>query len=316
MGLPVLAGQYVEKVFPDLLALVKQWQPDVIVRGSMDFAAYLVADACNIPHATAGNGLIMPRSMLKMMVGEPLAAARNRYGLSPDPDLVGLDHYLYLCMTPPDYQYPDTNVPTLHFIRPTVEDNVYHQDQLPAWLDSLPDRPTIYITMGTTFNRAPALFTTILEGLRYEALNLIVTVGQTQDPQRFGPQPPNVYIERYIPMTLLLPRCEAVICHGGANTVMTTLSYGLPIFLTPIAADQPFHAQRCADLGVGLTLLAAYLKPDAVRSSVRKLLDEAHFRQTAQRLQREIEAMPGPEYAVELLAQLARERRPLLSNGA
>ena len=46
---------------------------------------------------------------------------------------------------------------------------------------------------------APGLFQAILDGLRDEPVNLILTIGRDQDPDQFGRQPENVHIERYIP---------------------------------------------------------------------------------------------------------------------
>jgi UDP:flavonoid glycosyltransferase YjiC (YdhE family) len=59
--------------------------------------------------------------------------------------------------------------------------------------------------------------------LRNEEINLIVVVGRDQEPTAFGPQPPNVYIERYIPHALLLPRCDVMITHCGFSSVMACL---------------------------------------------------------------------------------------------
>ena len=316
VGLPILASRLVEGVLPDMLQFVKDWQPDVIVRNDLDYAAYLAGESCNIPYATVGNNLLIPNAVLQVMIGPSISAARQRYGLPPDPDLESLNRYLYLSFTPASYQSPLDVIPTLHFIRPSIEDSVFGQDGLLEWINDLADQPTVYITLGTMFNRTPAIFETILAGLREEALNLIVTVGQTQSQAPFGAQPTNVHIEHYIPMNMILPYCDAVVCHGGSNTVMTTLSHGLPMFIVPIAADQPFHAQRCAELGLGLTMVATNLKPEAIRVRVRRLLEEASFRAAAKRLQREITEMPGPEYAVALLKQLAKERQPIVTKSA
>jgi L-desosaminyltransferase/glycosyltransferase DesVII/desosaminyltransferase OleGI len=63
---------------------------------------------------------------------------------------------------------------------------------------------------------------------------------------------------------------------------------------------------------VGRRLLPAEVSPDAVRGHVRALLDDPQLRDGARRVQQELAAMPGPERGVELLEQLAAERRPLV----
>jgi UDP:flavonoid glycosyltransferase YjiC (YdhE family) len=111
-------------------------------------------------------------------------------------------------------------------------------------------RRRVCATLGRGFNgRTPELFHAILESLRDEPVNLILTVGRDEDPDGFESQPENVYIERYVSQSLLLSSCGLVITDAGFSTVMAALSPGLPMLAIPIGADQPINAQRCAALG-------------------------------------------------------------------
>src|SRR3712207_6771895 len=156
--------------------------------------------------------------------------------------------------------------PTAHALRTVVFDRS-GDEALPGWVGQLPDRPTVYATLGMGFNRNTEIFRAIIEGLREEPLNLVVTVGRDQDPGQFGPQPPNVRIERYIPQSLLFPHCDLVVCHGGWNTVLAALSEGLPLVLLPIGADQPQNAERCDRIGVGRVIAPDGRTPEAIREA-------------------------------------------------
>ena len=120
----------------------------------------------------------------------------------------------------------------LHSIAPATK---LHQ----SWPLPLPGAPLVYATLGTAMNMRTEILSAFVEALRDEQVNLVVTVGRNGDPDRFGPQPPNVRIERYIPQTLLFPRCDLVISHGGSNTMLAALSHGIPQVMVPITADQP-----------------------------------------------------------------------------
>lgn len=110
----------------------------------------------------------------------------------------------------------------------------------PAWLADMPNQPTVYVSLGTVFNALyPEVFESILAGLRNEPINLILTLGANGDPARFGPQPPNVHIERYIPQSEIVPYVDVCLNHGGYNTVIEPLLYGIPQVVLPLAADQP-----------------------------------------------------------------------------
>jgi MGT family glycosyltransferase len=153
----------------------------------------------------------------------------------------------------------------------------------------------------------------IFAGLRDEPLNIVATVGAAADPAAFGPQQPHIRVERFLPLAHVLPRCDLVVCHGGSGTVIAALAHGLPLVIVPMAADQPHNAARCEALGVGRTLLPADCTPEAVRDEVHAVLADPAYRRNAARVRDEAAAMPGPEYAVTLLEQLAREKQPILA---
>jgi UDP:flavonoid glycosyltransferase YjiC (YdhE family) len=83
--------------------------------------------------------------------------------------------------------------------------------------------------------------------------------------------------------------------------------------VTPLGADQPENAARCAELGVGLVIEPGQHTPEAIRDAVRVALRDRSYRTNAERVQREIQHLPGPAHAVRLLTQLAAERRPLVT---
>ena len=102
----------------------------------------------------------------------------------------------------------------------------------------------MYATLGTAFNRrVPELFKAILDGLRTEPVNLILTVGRDGNPAELGPQADGTHVERYVPQNLLFPHCALVVCHAGFSTVTASLSHGLPMVTLAIDADQPVNAR-------------------------------------------------------------------------
>jgi len=281
------------------------------VRDPIEFGGYAAAERLGIPHATGGIGWLIPAARRRAIVGPNLAALRREHGLPDDPDLATLDRYLGLVFQPPWFLGPDDDVPpTTHFLRPAIFDQSGGEG-LPAWVATLPARPTIYATLGTISNRTPDLFAAILAALRDEPVNLILTVGRNQDPADFGPQPAHVHLERYVPQTLLLPRCDLVITHGGFNTAMAALDRGLPVVAIPLGADQFQNAARCAALGVGRVVGPDERTPDVIWAAVRDVLAEATYRRNAARLRDELAVLPGPEHGVALLERLARERAPI-----
>jgi MGT family glycosyltransferase len=223
-----------------------------------------------------------------------------------------LFRFLHLAFEPPGFG--DKNrapAPTAHLLRP-VPFSSSGDEPLPDWIESLSDRPLVYATLGTVFNsRTPGLFEAIIDGLRDEPIELILTIGRDRDPTSFGRQPGNVHIERYIPQSLLLPHCDLVITHAGFSTVAAALSHGLPIVSIPIDADQPVNAERCVALGVAEVIGARRRTPEWIREATLKVLRNPSYRRNAARVRDQIAELPGPDHAATLLVRLANERQPI-----
>ncbi len=299
---------------PDLLDLCRSWSPDLIVRAAAEYAGCVAAEVAGIPHASVRTGSEPSSYEVRQFVAAPLAKLRELNGLPPDPDTAMPFRYLHLACEPPGFVRPgDAIAPTAHLLRPV--DLESGGGGLPASANALLDgRPTVYATLGTIFGRLPsgrATFGAILEALRDEAVNLIVTVGRGNDPGQFGPQPAHVHIAEYIPQGEILPRCAAVINQGGFSTITGTLNAGLPMVVIPIGADQPYNAACCAALEVGVVIEPDNRTPEAIRAAVRAVMDNPSYRQKAEQVRDEMAALPGPEHAVELLERLVVEKRPL-----
>jgi MGT family glycosyltransferase len=292
----------------DLLSLAHAWSPDVLVRDPMEFAGCIAAECLGIPHAACGPLFVFWQGAWHDTPGEvatpDLDSLRRIYGLPPDPALVMLYRYLYLAFLPPAFVGPDLAIPsTVQFLRP-MSFNQSGDEGLPAWVTQLPERPTVHASLGTIFHRTPGVFRAILDALRDEPLNVILAVGRDQDPAQFGPQPPNVFIERYIPHSLLLPYCDVVITHGGFSSVMVCLNQGLPMVVMPLAGDQPGNAHRCAALGVGRSIPPDQRTPEQIREAVLEVLGNRCYRARAAQMRDEMQWLPEPAYAVALLEQL------------
>jgi MGT family glycosyltransferase len=303
---------------PDLLALAQSWRPDVVVRDPMEFAGCVAAEVLGIPHAVCGPLFSFWDGAWHGPAGEvskpDLCELRRRYGLSPDPDLTMLHRYLYLAFLPPTFLDPVLVPPaTVQFLRPICF-NQSGTEAPPSWLERLPARPTVHASLGTIFHRTPGVFAAIIEGLREEEINLVVAVGRDQDPASFGRQPSNVFIERYIPHSLLLPHCHAVVTHAGFSSVMACLEQGLPMVAIPLAGgDQPGNAQRCSALGVARVISPGERTPEAIREAVREVLHNPRYGKNARRVRQEMQSMPPPDFAVHLLEKLMRDGCPIIN---
>jgi MGT family glycosyltransferase len=208
--------------------------------------------------------------------------------------------YLEIC--PPGLRGAEPPWTVLHRLRPSAGEADGELD-----LGPLPHPDTVYVTLGTIMNKAPAVFRAVIDGCTRWPVNLVVTTGPGLDPAALGPLPPAVHIAPYLPQAAVLPRCTAVVSHAGAGTMLGALCHGLPQLCLPQSTDQPFNTAALLPTGAALALQPDEITPDAVAGALGRLLREPSFRQAAGRLRAEIDAMP---YAAEILAQLVLWVRP------
>jgi UDP:flavonoid glycosyltransferase YjiC (YdhE family) len=261
------AGRLARERADEVDVLCAEWRPDVLVCDETDFGAMRVAERLGLRCAsvfTTAPGFIPP---------ELHAALRADLVLSP---------------FPPSLRDPG---PAQCFR--TIAD---------ARSDGA---RTVYFTLGTVFNlESGDLFMRVLVGLRELDVGVVATVGRQIDPAELGPQPARIRVERYLPHSDILPRCAAVVSHGGSGTVLGALAHGLPSVLLPMGADQPWNAARCEELGVAVVLDAMRATPADVREAVSTVLGDPSYRVAAERVRDQIRTLPGPEHAVRLLERL------------
>lgn len=289
------------------LELYDTWVPDLVIRDEVDFAAAVLTEELGIPHAVvlvlAAGSFIRPE-----VVAGPLDHLRAERGLRPDPDLAALHRRLVLSPFPPSFRDPASPLPaTAHSFRAPLDRSDADCDFLPSWWARLDDRPVVYVTLGTVFaTESGDLFARLLTGLGQLPVEVVVTVGPDISPEEFGPQPEHVHVEQWVPQSLLLPHADLVVSHGGSGTVIAALAHGLPQVVIAMGADQMHNAGRVQALGVGRALHPVTTTPAEVRDTVAALLTDDRAQSAAQRMQREITALPGPDSALTLLEAVAR----------
>jgi UDP:flavonoid glycosyltransferase YjiC (YdhE family) len=303
------AGRVARERADSILAVCAEWSPDVLVRDEIDFGSAVAAERLGLPHAGVlciASGSFVPHDL----VVEPLNDLRARHGLPPDPELAMLDRYLVLSSFPACLRDPAAPAsPNTHRFRSAEPD-----EPVPEWLGEVGDGPLTYLTLGTIFNQESGdLFERALAALRKLPGRVVVTLGRELDPRALGPQPANVLVRSYVPQTQILPHCRLVVSHAGSGSLLGALSHGLPMVLLPMGADQMLNGERARQLRFAEVLDPVRATPEAIELAVERVLSDPTYRRSAERIRREIRALPGPEHASALLERLHREKAALPS---
>jgi UDP:flavonoid glycosyltransferase YjiC (YdhE family) len=128
--------------------------------------------------------------------------------------------------------------------------------------------------------------------------------------------PQGVIHVKYAPFSELLPRCAALVHHGGIGTTAQALAAGVPQLIQPMSHDQPDNAERVRRLGVGAELPVKQFRGGRVAETLRRLIESADVaakcREVAQRF---VDARPLEE-TCDLIERLAPNDLPSRRTGS
>lgn len=169
-----------------------------------------------------------------------------------------------------------------------------------AWLDAR--RPLIYMSLGSQIYHQPRMLEKLIAAVTGKPVQLLLSAGELASSFPARVLPENVIAVPYAPQLAVLARTSVMITHGGANSVMEALSFGVPLLCTPICNDQFHQAWFVRHSGVGLELNLNAASVAEIDSALQDLLTSAHYREQAQRVAKSY-AGNGARRAAELVAQ-------------
>ncbi len=319
-GLAVFARLALRGAVEDMEAVIRRWRPGLVIRSYLEFGSWIAAERLGVPLAFMSPGALdLPAELLATFSGDTLTTELpERYGVPRDPGLRRLYGYPYLNTMPAAVTPPGFPLPPNAF---RYRDRAFAPasgDGLPDWVAELGERPVVHASVGTVFSatgEGKRLHELVLEALRDEPVDLVMSIGPHGDPGSYGPQPPGTRIVSHIAAhRAFLDYCDALITHGGAGTALLAISARLPCCFLPMQADQPIIAKRLSDLGVGMiagsgpgdprpfpAVDVASLRAEDVRDSVRRLLADRSYELAAAGLARLGRAHPPVAEAVAWL---------------
>ena len=197
---------------------------------------------------------------------------------------------------PDDWSSQYINIPGYFFL--DTSDSYQPPIELGGFLSA--DEPPVCVTFGSMIHRdANRIYRTVLDVLVQTGNRAIILSGWS-DFQNFS-LPENVLVVDAVPHDWLLPRCKAVIHHGGAGTTAAGLRSGIPNLVVSFAADQPFWGARVHAIGAGPQPIdVKELTTDKLVAALIEIDGDA-LRNGAQAMGRKIRAEDGVGVAISLI---------------
>ncbi len=223
----------------------------------------------------------------------------------PGIDLIHESPWLNLALYPDElgYERSEPTAPTWH----TLQTCVRATDE--AWTPPERDgRALIYLSLGSLGSADLELMQQLVALLADTPHRYIVSAGPRHDEYELAE---NMIGAEFLPQTSVLPHVDAVITHGGNNTVTESMWFGLPMILLPIFWDQHDNAQRVDECGYGIRLATYSLTAEALAGALDRVLTDSALRARSAAAGQRLRAHPGTVRAAELIERVALSGEPV-----
>ncbi|HZN87880.1 MAG TPA: glycosyltransferase [Thermoleophilaceae bacterium] len=173
--------------------------------------------------------------------------------------------------------------------------------ELPAALAER-NGPLVYLSLGSLASGDVELMRSLVGSLARRPYRVIVSMGPQHDQLELGD---NMVGEEFLPQASILPQVDAVITHGGNNTVTECLHFGKPMVVLPVFWDQYDNAQRIHETGFGIRLDTYEHDPAELPAALDRLLGDTGVRDRLARISARLRDVRGTARAADLVERIA-----------
>jgi UDP:flavonoid glycosyltransferase YjiC (YdhE family) len=292
----------------DLIAVGRDWRPDVVISDQMVLAAPLVAEALGVPlirhlyGTDAMRELGFPGSGLPL--GEwpdELLALFDKYGSTPRVEFA--TSTIDPCPAPMQV----AGIPGRVGVRPVPYNS---SGVLPRWLLEPVERPRVLVTWGTASverqGAAKFLVPQVLDAMAGMDVDVVVAM-RGADRHLVGAAPVDYRVLEDVPLHAVLPGCSAIVHHGGSGNILAAAYNGVPQVAVPMFLDNSIYVRHLASTGAAISLPPTGIEAGEVaglRDAITSALRDPEVRAAADALHGEILATPSPAEVVADLPAL------------
>jgi MGT family glycosyltransferase len=155
--------------------------------------------------------------------------------------------------------------------------------------------------MGTVLTDTFGVFDMLATACEKLGTQLVIALGGNGDPLRYENLPGGPIVVSYAPQIQVLARTSVAVCHGGNNTVLESLSCGVPVIAIPLGTDQYGVAARLVYAGAGERIQVKELSAHRLHECMQRILSRPVYKQASEALRASLEAAGGETRAADLI---------------
>jgi MGT family glycosyltransferase len=318
--MPFAMGYQAPQVVPELVAVLRTLQPGCLVYNTLSLWPRLAARILNI--ASVGfrpyHGLREQRS-----VGAPFSSAKLA-NLADATDR-GLSALMSSFDKPPlsladlVSQIDDL---TLMFIVKGLQHNAeafderflfvgpsFIEGESEPWPFSVRTGSRLrraYVSLGTMRNDDPSFYRACFSAFSADEWQVIMSVGEQVTLDSLSPIPDNFLVARSVRQTAILPHTDVFVTHGGLNSVMESLTSGVPMVIVPSIKEQQLTAHRVQALGCGVVLGRDSVTAASLLQHASAIADDETIRARLKDIQEKIAAAGGYKLAARAIVNMLK----------
>ena len=217
----------------------------------------------------------------------------------PELEMIGVSPWLNVYVYPRELDYARAAPMPGRWVR--LESCV--RDEHEVWPPSQGEEPLVYLSLGSLGSADVGLMQGLIDSLdRLDGVRIVVSLGPQHDLLRL---PADFSGAEYLPQTAILDHAQAVITHGGNNTVTECVHFGCPMVVLPIFWDQHDNAQRVDERNFGIRLDTYCHDPAELTSAVRTVLEARSLHDRLGAISSRLKRTPGTLQAADAIERVA-----------
>jgi MGT family glycosyltransferase len=311
-------------------AALRRIGADAVIADQMEAAGGLVAEHLRLPFVTTATGLPINREpavpppylgwphdpsekgvrrnrggyrvsdWLMRGVADVIETHARRFGLTPRRRAEDcFSPAAQLAQAARGVDFPRRELPdSFHYLGP------FRADADESWTTPDPDRrPLIFCSLGTLQGNRARTFHKVAAAAELVGARLLIAHGGKLDPRAARRLPGDPIVRDWVPQRAVLAQATLAVTHAGFNTVLDSLSLGVPLVAVPLAFEQPATAARVRHAGVG-EVVSSWGGARALAQVMGRALSDPAYRNRAQLVRAEIASAGGVRRAADLIEQV------------